>query len=338
MPLNLPDGFSIEIFAKDLPGARVMAFDKPGNMWVSQTGDGKISQLIIQNGKVADQQTAFRNLQKPHGLAFDLKDQSRLYFAEENKVSAATLNDNPVLRKLIDLPAGGGHFTRTLSFGPDKRLYVSIGSSCNVCNEGDLRRAAIYSMNSDGSDFKLFAKGLRNTLFFAWDEEGRMWGTDMGRDYLGDNLPPDEINIIEQGRDYGWPFCFGKQAHDDNYDDDNNRSCSQTQAAQIELPAHSAPLGLAFIPKGFGPADWEGDLIVALHGSWNRSEPTGYKLIRVKLDDQGNFERFEDFITGWLQGSTALGRPVDVLIRVDGNAMYVSDDKAGMIYKISYKL
>jgi len=233
---------------------------------------------------------------------------------------------------------GGGHFTRTLKFGPDDRLYVSIGSSCNVCVEKDERRAAIYTLNRDGSDFKKFASGLRNTVFFDWSYvDGRMWGTDMGRDLLGDDIPPDEINILEEGKNYGWPNCFGKNIHDTNFDKNVyiQDPCLDKTPPVVEMQAHSAPLGLAFVPEEGWPEDFWYDLIVAFHGSWNRSVPTGYKLVRIKLDAQGNYEGTEDFVTGWLQGNSALGRPVDILIQ-SGGTMFVSDDKAGVIYKISY--
>ncbi|MBI4363580.1 MAG: PQQ-dependent sugar dehydrogenase [Candidatus Doudnabacteria bacterium] len=336
LPLKLPDGFSISVFAKDLPGARVIVFDSLNNMWVSRTSEGAVTLLEVQDGAVKNQSDIFRNLRKPHGLAFE---DFILYIAEEHRVSRVGTYTEDSLHKIADLPTqGGGHFTRTLGFGPDGRLYVSVGSSCNVCNEGDLRRAAIYSMKPDGSDFKLFAKGLRNTVFFTWSYlDGRMWGTDMGRDYLGDNLPPEEINILQEGKNYGWPICYGNKINDRNFDKNQyiRDPCEDTEAPQVEMPAHSAPLGLAFVPEEGWPEDYWHDLIVAFHGSWNRSEPTGYKLVRVKLDSKGNFEGIEDFITGWLQRDDVLGRPVDVIFY--NRALFVSDDKAGVIYKITYQ-
>lgn len=339
-PLKLPDNFKIEIFARNLPGARVIAFDKLGNMWVSQTNQGKITQLEMQDGKVVRNNEIFKGLKNPHGITIDWKTGTTLFIAEENRVSKVELYSEDSLHKLIDLPSGGGHFTRTIEIGPeDDRLYVSIGSSCNVCREEDSRRAAIYTMNKDGSDFKQFARGLRNSVFFDWSYvDGSMWATDMGRDNLGDNTPPDEINLIKEGGNYGWPICYGANNHDTNFDKNTyiRNPCMEPYEtpAKVELQAHSAPLGLAFVPEEGWPEEYWYDLIVALHGSWNRTEPTGYKLIRVKLDEKGNYEGTEDFITGWLQGNNALGRPVDVLIQ-PGGTMYVSDDKAGVIYKVS---
>lgn len=340
MPLKLPDNFSIGIFAKNLPGARVMAFDGFGNMWVSRTSAGVITTLELEDGKVVRQNDVFRDLDNPHGLAFDPQNNNLLYYAEEGKITRVALYSDDPGKKIADLPTkGGGHFTRTLGFGPDDRLYVSIGSSCNVCDETDEKRAAIYSMNKDGSDFRKFASGLRNTVFFIWSYvDGKIWGTDMGRDLLGDEIPPDEINVIEDGKNYGWPICYDDNVHDARFDKRQyfQDPCYDKIKPQIKLPAHSAPLGLAFVPEEGWPEDMRHDLIVAFHGSWNRSEPTGYKLVRIKLDNDGNYEGMEDFISGWLQSGSALGRPVDVLIQ-PGGVMYVSDDKAGVIYKITYQ-
>lgn len=346
--LKISDGFSILVFADNLPGARVMAMDGMGNIWVSQTGDGKITLLEIKDGAVKNKSEIFKNLKKPHGLAFDPQDGFLLYLAEEDKISRVRVYSDDKPEKIADLPSGGGHFTRTLGFSPDDRLYVSIGSSCNVCYEKDSRRAAIYSMEKDGSDFKEFARGLRNAVFFTWSYiDGKMWATEMGRDNLGDDLPPDEINIIKQGGDYGWPICYGKNVHDTNFDKNVyvRDPCADKISSYIDIPAHSAPLGLAFVPEEGWPQNYWYNLFVAYHGSWNRSEPTGYKIVRIKLDDKGNYLGTEDFITGWLtkngalglgRSPSALGRPVDILVQ-PGGLMYVTDDKAGVVYKITYK-
>lgn len=338
-PLKLSDGFSISIFAENLPGARVMAMDGRGNIWASQTSEGKIVILEVKNGAVKNKSEIFKNLKNPHGLAFDPQDGFVLYFAEEDKISRVRIYSNDKPEKIADLPSGGGHFTRTLGFGPDDLLYVSIGSSCNVCYENDNRRAKIFSMKKDGSNFKEFASGLRNSVFFTWSYiDGRMWATEMGRDLLGDDLPPDEVNVLKQGEDYGWPICYGKNIHDSNFDKNVyiREPCAEKIPSHIDLQAHSAPLGLAFAPEEGWPQDFWYNLFVAYHGSWNRSKPTGYKIVRIKMDNKGNYLGVEDFITGWLTKNGALGRPVDILTQ-PGGAMYVSDDKAGVIYKITYK-
>ena len=339
-PLKLPVGMKIEIFARDLDGARVMAFDGAGDLWVSRTPEGIVSKLDVDQDKVISQTDVFKNLNKPHGLAFDYTDYSQLYIAEENQITRVSLNNGNAKQKIADLPASGGHSTRTIDFGPDGRLYVATGSSCNVCDETDPRRAAIYSMNKDGSDFKMYAKGLRNSVFFDWSElDGSMWATENSRDLLGDNTPPDELNIIKEGANYGWPICYGQNIHDTEFDKKTyiRNPCMEPfeTPAKVDLQAHSAPLGLSFVPeRQIWPEDYWYDLIVAYHGSWNRTEPTGYKLVRVKIDGQGNYQGTEDFISGWYTGEGVLGRPVDVKFSPNGE-LFVSDDKAGVIYKIT---
>ncbi len=343
--LKMPDGFSVSIFAKNLPGARVLAMDSMGNLWVSQTGQGQISLIEMQDGKVVNQNAVFKNLKNPHGLAFDPEDPFILYFAEEHQISKVRLHSEDTPHKIIDLPKKGNHFTRTLGFGPDGRLYVSIGSTCNVCHEEDEHYASIWSMKKDGSDFKQVAKGLRNSVFFVWNKnDGKMWATEMGRDLLGDDIPPDEINIIDTSAkdilNFGWPNCYGKNIHDTAFDKNTyiRNPCMEPfeKESHIDIPAHSAPLGLSFVSAKAGwPAEYKNDLLVALHGSWNRSVPTGYKVVRYHLDAAGNVLSVGDFLSGWTKGKTATGRPVDIIFSPDGK-MYVSDDKAGVIYQINY--
>lgn len=337
-PLKLPEGFSISIFAKDLPGARVMAFDKyEGNLWVSRTSEGAVTELTSTGERGVSE---MRDLNKPHGIAFDPQNPSVLYVAEENRIFRQSL-DLPVREKVLDLPGSGGHFTRTIGFGPNNKLYISIGSSCNVCRESDERRASIQVYDPVTKKSSTFAKGLRNSVFFIWDSAGKMWATEMGRDMLGDDLPPDEINIVEEGKNFGWPVCYGKNIHDTAFDKNVyiRNSCMEPfeTPSHIDIPAHSAPLGLAFVPANSNwPREYWHNLFVAYHGSWNRNVPTGYKVVRIKLDNKGNYLGTEDFITGWLTEDGALGRPVDILIQ-PGGIMYISDDKAGVIYRVMYK-
>lgn len=363
--LSLPAGFSISIFADNLVNTRgllvnprVLSWDPDlaftggtkRELFLSAPSQGQIAVLVDElegNVWVKKPLQILENLDRPHGFTFRCEEtteidyQCWLYVAETDKVvrydyktyHRDAKNGHVVFR----MPGGGNHFTRTIQFGPDGRLYVSIGSSCNVCLEKDERRAAIYSMNKDGSDVRLFARGLRNSVFFTWHPRtGKMWATEMGRDLLGDDSPPDEINIVEEGKDYGWPNCFGKNVVDP-FGNDANR-CRNTTPSHIDLPAHSAPLGLTFIPENSAwPKEYWGDLLVAYHGSWNRSVPTGYKVVRVKLDEQGNSEGIEDFITGWLtENGEATGRPVDLLFAPDGT-LFISDDKAGVIYRVQWQ-
>jgi glucose/arabinose dehydrogenase len=344
-PLKLPPGLSISVFAKDLGHPRVLAMDASGTLLASIPFQGRIVALpdTDGNGKSDEVITVVDNLNRPHGFAFHPQDPRKLCVAEVDQLSVYDYDPQSRKaankRKIADLPDHGGHWTRTLLFFPDgNRLLISVGSSCNVCLEKDWRNATILVADQDGKNLKIYAKGLRNAVFMArHPATGQVWATEMGRDYLGDNLPPDEIDIIQEGKDYGWPWCYGKQVHEDNFDSAGTKKafCRETVPSYIDIPAHSAPLGLAFVPATPAwPREYHHNMLVAYHGSWNRTIPTGYKVVRFKLDEQGNYLGVEDFITGWLTPDGALGRPVDILIRPDG-VMYISDDKAGVVYRVT---
>lgn len=338
LPFSLAPGFSISIFSEDLASPRVMVWDPDGVMLVSIPSQGKVLALPDRNhDRVADFPVVVASgLNRPHGLAFR---EGKLYIAETDGVSVFDydLSTNRATRKklIISLPGGGNHYSRTIGFGPDGKLYVSIGSSCNVCVEKDSRRAAILVSNADGSELREYATGLRNSVFFTWHPKTReMWATDMGRDLLGDNTPAEEINIVRDGGFYGWPFCYEDRVHDKNFDPSGTSVslCARSIAPHIQFQAHSAPLGLAFIPENW-PEQYRGNLLVAFHGSWNKTEPTGYKIVLFKLGEQSAFDQ-TDFLSGFLVGSGAFGRPVDLLFKSDGD-LYISDDKAGNIYRVS---
>lgn len=351
-PLHLPDGFEISLFAKNLSGARVMLLDPIGRtMWVSRTSAGKVTSLDIENNKVVGQTDIFSHLKKPHGLAYAPLDPV-LYVAEEDKISYIDLHNSldDKLVKFIDLPKGGRHFTRSLLFDQDGTLFVSIGSTCDVCTEKNTQNATIMKVDTKAKKLVPFSVGLRNSVFMALEPvTGNIWATEMGRDYLGDNTPPDEINVFDprstETKNYGWPNCYGKNIHDDSFDKNIyiRNPCMEPfeTPSYIDLPAHSAPLGLTFIPSNSQwPKEYWNNLLVAYHGSWNRSEPTGYKIVRYHVNDKGEVVaplQGEDFITGWLtDNNQALGRPVGLLATKEG-ILYVSDDKAGVIYKVEYK-
>ncbi len=335
--IQLPQGFIIEEFATGLGSPRFMAFSPDGVLFATIIREGEVVAIPDKDkdGKSDKKITFLKGLNRPHGIVFY---KGYLYIGETNQIvryKYSGINSKPGQKEIIvpNLPTGG-HFTRTVTFGPDGKMYVSIGSSCNVCEEKDRRRAAILQFNPDGSDGKVFAEGLRNSVGLAWDPaRGEMWASDNGRDRLGDNLPPDEINTVREGKDYGWPYCYGNGIPDPKFNDP--RRCKNTIAPIVELQAHSAPLGLAFYGADQFPEEYKGDLFVAYHGSWNRSVPTGYKLVRIRMKD-GKPEGIEDFATGWLQGTKVLGRPVDALVGPDGS-LYVSDDRSGKVYKISYR-
>lgn len=337
-PLKLPSGFQISIFAKDLGKPRDLEFTANGTLLASIPSQGKVVALPDKNqdGRADEVKTLISDLNQPHGLAFN---QGKLYVAEETKLVRYNWDETNVTvskdKELFQLPGGGNHVTRSLVFNKKGQLFVTLGSTCNVCYEKHEWLAAVIVSDADGVSPRLYAKGLRNSVFLTVNPEtDEVWAADMGRDHLGDNLPPEEINIIRDGRDYGWPICYGQKIHDTNFDKNQNvlDPCLRTEAPIYEFQAHAAPLGLTFINSPQFPTDWQGDLLVAYHGSWNRSVPTGYKV--VKMNVSGNtITSDEDFLSGFLQGTQALGRPVDLIFDSQGS-LYISDDKAGVVYKI----
>ncbi|MFA5073671.1 MAG: PQQ-dependent sugar dehydrogenase [Nitrospirota bacterium] len=348
IPLTLPQGFQITIFAKGLGKPRVMVRDWEDTLLVSISSHGKVVALpdTDKNG-IADRiVTVIEGLNYPHGMAFRCAPECRLYIAEEHQVyeysyDSRTYKAAPI-RKIADLPDRGMHVSRTLLFRPkphDNQLLISVGSSCNACVEKDQRRSKILVVPIEGGELKTFVSGLRNAVFMTvHPKTKKIWATEMGRDMLGDEIPPDEINIIEQEKNYGWPFCYGKNVHDTDFDSKKENPCLEPvmTSSFIDIPAHSSPLGIAFFPEQGWPDEFQHDFLVAYHGSWNRSTPTGYKIVRYRLDKSGNYRGVDDFITGWLaKDRTALGRPVDIMIRPDGS-LFVSDDKAGVIYRIYF--
>lgn len=345
-PLQVADGLAISIFTKELQKPRVLRDDPRGMLLVSDMAAGTILGLPDDNqdGKADERLVLAQNLNEPHGIELYCISETTctLFVAETGAVYSFAYTPQTrsltAKQQILELPSGGGHTTRSLQLidTPDgKQLLIAIGSTCNACNETDDRYAAIMIANLDGTGSRLFATGLRNTVFMTpHPTSGDIWGADMGRDLLGDDLPPDEINILKDGSNYGWPFCYGKNVHDTSFGSTN--PCNERQASHIDLPAHSAPLGIGFIPASGWPQDWIGDLIVAYHGSWNRTEPTGYKLVRLELNEQLEFVAEHPFVDGWLASNgQALGRPAGILLRTDGS-MFVADDKAGLIYRVSY--
>ena len=359
---EIPAGFSLNIFAKNVPGARAIEIDPKGRILVSETSEGKIVALSDKNGDhVSDEQKVLASgLKKPHGLAMNCKgvEGCFLYVAERDELSrfpydaeALTLGKKENLMRIASSIADR-HFTRSILFLPpseEDTLLISVGSSCDVCHEKDNDHASILSYNIKTGVKEVYAKGLRNAVFMALNPlGGKVFVTEMGRDNLGDNIPPDEINIIEKGKNYGWPICYGKNIHDTQFDKNTyiRNPCMEFSAGGgstfggetpsfIDLQAHSAPLGLAFIPEEGWSEEYRHNMLVAYHGSWNRSTPTGYKIVRIKMNAQGEYLGTEDFISGWLtKGGAKTGRPVDIKV-LPGGVAYISDDSSGVIYRLS---
>lgn len=338
IPFTLPQGFKIGTFAANLGKARDLQFTPAGTLLVSSQNQGKVIALPDKNedGMADQNRVVISALRNVHGMAFY---KGQLYVAEETSVRRYNWDEVELSatkeKKILDLPAGGRHVTRSLAFDTAGRLYVSIGSSCDVCVEEHPWVGTVIQTDPEGRQPRVFARGLRNAVFLASRNE-KIWTTEMGRDFLGDNLPPDEINLLSEG-DFGWPRCYGNRVQDTSFDKTyralgESGPCADTIAPLYEIPAHSAPLGLTFINSQQMPPDWDKDLLVAYHGSWNRSTPTGYKIVRLKVEGDKVLGS-NDFITGFLQGSRALGRPVDMAFDNKGS-LYISDDAAGAVYKM----
>jgi glucose/arabinose dehydrogenase len=337
--IQLPKGFRIEVFAEGVRGQpRFMTFDSAGNLYVTLARAGKVLVLPDRDhdGR-ADEVIPFASgMRLPHGI--DAR-HGWIYVAETGKVVRFRDLDGDlqadVKEEVISaLPSGGLHWSRTLRFGPDGKLYISIGASCNLCAIKQPRRAAILIYEANGTDERVFAKGLRNSVGIAWHPEtGKLWAVENGSDFLGDNQPPEEVNIVREGRHYGWPYCYGSRIPHPEYS--RGEFCrARTEAAAFEMQAHSAPLGLAFYAGQMFPAEYRGDLFIAFHGSIYRTNLTGYKVVRVRVKE-GRPVGIEDFATGWYTGLTILGRPTDLIVAQDGS-LFVSDDDMGRIYRIVY--
>ncbi len=335
--LNLPSGFAISLFAAGLNSPRIILTGPDGNLWVTERGAGRV-QVYAPQGEAAtppQPQTFASGLNAPHGLAFH---DGYLYVAETTDVVRfpvkGTQAGGPAEKIIPNIPYQGDHSTRTLLFLPDGRLLLSIGSSCNVCREADPHFAAVWVYNADGSNGRVYASGLRNAVGLALAPGTQQpWFTVNGRDNLGDNVPPDMIGRLVDGAFYGFPDCYGQQQVDAQFGGDPAK-CKQMQVPELLVQAHSAPLGLTFVPPQGWPAPYGGDVIVAYHGSFNRSVPTGYKLVRVPMANGEPSGPVTDFVTGWLQSNVqAWGRPVAPVVGTDG-ALYVTDDHAGAIYRI----
>jgi glucose/arabinose dehydrogenase len=341
-PLEFPDDIEVTIFADNVPRARHMAFDDKGVLFLSQTRKGKVVALpdFDGNGRADRIVAVLEGRGGPHGLAFTtVGNDFNLYIAEEHQVVRLRRQDGPFAfgppEVIVRGIPGGGHVTRTLKIR-DGFLYLSIGSSCNACIEKDEMRAAISRYDLEGKNGEIFARGLRNTVgmeFSPWT--GDLWGVNNGRDWLGDDHPREELNIITEGRHYGWPYCYEDRTPDPEYGE--MMECAQTEPPIHMFTAHMAPLGMAFYRDGNLPLRYRDSLFIAFHGSWNRSSPAGYKVVRLGLNKKGEITSQDNFISGWLQpdGSVS-GRPVDLEVSPEGD-LYLSDDKRGVVYRIRGK-
>ena len=333
--LRTQPGYQVSVFARTNGTPRMMAFGPNGVLYAAVRGLGTIVAIPRENQVV----TVLSGLRGPHTVLFRGND---LYVMVNDGLLRYrdAVSDDLVVRgapeRLLTVPTGG-HDTRTLGFSPVGKLFVTVGSSCNFCMESDQRRAAMMRYELDGSGETVYARGLRNSVGFAWHPvTGELWATDNGGDGLGDDVPPEEINIIDAGADYGWPDCEGDRREVDWGPAARRGRCGATRAPAFTTVAHSAPLGISFYTGAQFPASFLNDALVALHGSWNRNEPSGAKVIRVR-SSAGRPVGEEDFLWGFYDAATRTrsGRPVHALTGPDG-AVYVSDDGNGNIYRVTY--
>jgi len=336
---SLPAGFTIDLYAGDVPGARSMTMGPDGVVFVGTRGEGRVYALpdADRDMKADTMLVIASGLRMPNGVAWR---NGSLYVAEVSRILrfdglAGRLSDPPapvVVRD--DFPTETSHGWKYLAFGPDGKLYIPVGAPCNVCESGDPRHGTIMRMNPDGSGLEVYARGVRNSVGFDWSPAaGELWFTDNGRDMLGDDLPADELNHAPApGLHFGFPYCHAGDIPDPVYGEE--RDCREFVPPAVRLGPHVAALGMKFYTGTMFPRPYAGSVFIAEHGSWNRSVPIGYRITSVTFPDTGA-PVYTVFASGWMQGGGVRGRPVDVLVAPDGSLL-VSDDHAGAIYRISY--
>lgn len=356
--LRLPPGFRVGVWASGLGHPRMIEVAGDGTVYVTRRDEGDVLALRDSDGDGrADQRGAFAsNLPNVHGIA--LADDDRLYLASSTTVWRTPRTSVALETIVSGLPDGGQHGNRMVRIGPDRMLYVSVGSSCNDCAEqNQLERATMIRYTPDGRQREVIANGLRNTIGYDWHPATReLWGMDHGSDFRGDRTPPEELNRIQPGNNYGWPICFAERRVDEMTNAPPSRMalkpgvsepigtpisredyCARTTPSVQTTQAHSAPMAMRFYTGSMFPAPYRNDAFVAMHGSWNRDDPSGYKVLRVRFSEDGEARGFDDFLTGFLDehDHVAYGRPVGIAFANDGS-MLVTDDLNGAIYRISH--
>jgi glucose/arabinose dehydrogenase len=336
--LKAPPGFKLSLFANGLRGARMMQVTSEGDVVVTLPRTGQVMWIAAdrnRDGKSDSQAVLLDNLNRPHGIDIH---SGWVYIGENDAIGRVRLDktqnklDGAYERIVMGLSGDGNHWSKTVRIGPDGYMYVSQGSTCNVCVEGDPRRAAIMRFKPDGTDGQIIANGLRNSVGMDWTTwDGSLYATENGRDLIGDDVPNEELNLIRPGGFYGWPYVHAFGVIDPEFGAGQEARIATSVAPAHGFRAHNAPLGIRFLRK---PAQgFERSALVALHGSWNRKEADGYKVVSLHFSPDGKIEE-SDFLTGFLHDKKIIGRPVDVAEDSEG-AIYVSDDLAGVIYKIS---
>jgi glucose/arabinose dehydrogenase len=349
--LQLPPDFEINVFAQGLGNARWMLVMPDGTVFLTRREEGDVIALVDANGDgVADDpqvNVVASELPLVHGIAFN---GSYVYLATDTTVYQAEWLGGAQLGELVaiitDLPTGGQHPNRTLSFAPDGSLFITVGSTCNACRESDPENATILSAQPDGSMREIYATGLRNTIGFGWHPlTGELWGMDHGSDWRGNEQPPEELNMIAQGQNYGWPWCYADRQPDLFIPVPPPGGLGRLGYCQLTAPpaltytAHSAPIGMVFYTGAQFPSEYTNDAFVAMRGSWNRNPPSGYEVVHIDFDEAGQPVSITPFITGWLlgDGRTNFGRITGLALAADGSLL-IAEDQNGIIYRVSYKV
>lgn len=343
--LQVPPGFRASVFAAGLKNARILAVASDGTVYVSRRDQGDVVMLRDQDadGRADGAGVIVASRAGAHGLAIH---EGHLYLVTVKELFKAPIRADgtlgPLEMLLGDLPDSGQHPNRTIAFGPDGMLYLSVGSTCNACNESNPENAAMLRVSLDGKSRTIFASGLRNTIGFAWElRTGALWGMDHGIDFLGDDVQPEELNRIERGKQYGWPHIWGTNGVNPQSTPVGDISKEQWRALSTPMvlgyTAHAAPMQMLFYSGGAFPAEYTGDAFVAMRGSWNRKPASGYEILRIRFAD-GKPQKFEPFVTGFLTdgGTTHIARPVGLAMAKDG-ALLMADDANGVIYRIGYE-
>lgn len=339
--IKLPAGFSISVYA-EVPNARSITLSPSGVLYVGNRSEDNVYAVVDENkdGKADKVYTIAKGLNTPNGVAFK---NGHLYIATISEILKlenieSRLSNPPAPVKVYDkFPKDKHHGWKFIAFGPDGKLYVPVGAPCNICEKKDPIYSSITRLNDDGTGFEIFANGIRNSVGFAWHPVTKdLWFTENGRDMMGDNIPGDELNTAPKaGMHFGYPYCHQGNTLDPEFG--KEKKCEDYTAPVQTLDAHVAALGMRFYTGAQFPQEYKQQIFIAEHGSWNRSEPIGYRISLVKLDASGKSLGRTDFATGWLQSNGKVsGRPVDVEMMPDGS-MLVSDDYSGVIYRITYK-
>lgn len=338
--IRLPKGFRIELFATGVKQARSLARGSKGTIFVGTRNEGNVYALPDRDGdNQADEVILLaKGMNMPCGVAIKGED---LYVAEVDRIwkyknIEAALPNIPK-KELVSkaFPSDKHHGWKNIAFGPDEKLYIPVGAPCNICNHPeDPRYASIMRMNPDGTELEVYAHGIRNSVGFDWNpKDGSLWLTDNGRDWLGDNSPPDELNRADKkDMHFGYPFCHGGDIPDPEYGD---KGCSGYTPPAQRLGPHVAALGMIFIGEKMFPKSWHNDILICEHGSWNRESKIGYRITHIKVEGAES-KGYAVFADGWLQGEDAWGRPADIHPLPDGSLL-VSDDRANVIYRIRYQ-